>query len=203
MPTALCKCGCGEPVGTWPKNDAKRGRVKGAPKRFRPGHYGKAFPGRMDMAERFWSKVERSDEGCWLWQAGTLKFGYGMFSMPGHDGRPVLAHRIAYMLTYGEIPEGLNVLHRCDVPPCVRPDHLFLGTQGDNVRDMYAKGRGGERGLAGERHHAAILTEAGVRTIRAESPQTIADMERLGLRLGVSRHTIQNVVNGRTWRCVR
>lgn len=90
------------------------------------------------MPFRFWDKVLVGD-GCWEWQAGTQKHnGYGSFSM---NGRDVKAHRVSWLLWYGEIPKGLRVLHRCDNPPCIRPDHLFLGTQKDNVLDAVAKGR--------------------------------------------------------------
>jgi hypothetical protein len=90
--------------------------------------------------ERFWNKVQKTDD-CWLWMGHRLARGYGMISMGGRKGRPELAHRVAYALTYGPIPEGVDVLHRCDNPPCVRPDHLFLGNQAENMADMRRKGR--------------------------------------------------------------
>lgn len=91
----------------------------------------------MTLPERFWSKVEKA-EGCWLWTAYRDDDGYGSIRV----GRKAeLAHRVAWWLTNGPIPPGLHVLHRCDRPECVNPDHLFLGTQLDNVVDMYRKGR--------------------------------------------------------------
>ena len=87
---------------------------------------------------RFWERVERT-ETCWPWTAAVNSAGYGMV---GRDGGLFLAHRIAFELTNGPIPDGLVVCHRCDTPRCCRPDHLFLGTQGDNLADMWAKGRG-------------------------------------------------------------
>lgn len=90
------------------------------------------------MPFRFWDKVLIGDE-CWVWQAGIKPHnGYGAFSL---NGREMVAHRVAWLLCHGEIPDGLRVLHHCDNPPCVRPDHLFLGTQKDNVLDAVAKGR--------------------------------------------------------------
>ena len=88
---------------------------------------------------RFWAKVRKTD-GCWLWTAGTFarRYGYGQFGLNGH---PHKAHRLAWEFTNGPIPEGLSVLHHCDNPPCVNPAHLFLGTRGDNTRDMMMKGR--------------------------------------------------------------
>lgn len=90
-------------------------------------------------AERFWSKVaRRATEECWPFIGGRVPFGYGTFYF---QGRLVLAHRISWVLTNGEIPNGLCVLHRCDNPPCVNPSHLFLGTKSDNTLDASAKGR--------------------------------------------------------------
>lgn len=89
------------------------------------------------IADRFWSKVQKTD-GCWEWQGGRFNFGYGR----AWDGeRQVLAHRLAFALTSGAIPDGLHVLHKCDVPLCVNPAHLFLGTHADNMADKCAKGR--------------------------------------------------------------
>ena len=89
--------------------------------------------------KRFWSKVDKSGE-CWLWTASRKPNGYGQFTK-----KPLVfyAHRVAYEATYGPIPDGLNVCHRCDNPPCVRPDHLFIGTPLQNAQDKVAKGRGG------------------------------------------------------------
>lgn len=96
----------------------------------------------MSVSERFWPKVDRdtTDDGCWPWIAARNSSGYGWFK-PGHGAHAVGAHRMAYELTHGPIPDGLLVLHQCDNPPCVRPDHLFLGTVQDNNADKMAKGR--------------------------------------------------------------
>ena len=93
---------------------------------------------RPSLEERFWSKVERS-EGCWVWTRATFPTGYGKFRSWG--GRTEYAHRVAWVLAHGAIPKNGYVLHRCDNPPCVRPDHLFLGTAEDNMHDMIVKGR--------------------------------------------------------------
>lgn len=96
----------------------------------------------MPLAERFWPKVHKRD-GCWLWTASTDSNGYGQSFIGRLDGRVRLehAHRVAWRLTFGDIPDGLNVLHRCDVPRCVNPAHLFLGTDRDNIQDAIGKGR--------------------------------------------------------------
>jgi len=89
--------------------------------------------------ERFWGHVQKT-ETCWLWVAALNNKGYGKFLSLAH-GPGTYAHRFSWMLHYGPIPQGLCVLHKCDVPRCIRPDHLFLGTHKDNMRDMVAKGR--------------------------------------------------------------
>jgi hypothetical protein len=107
--------------------------------------------------DRFWRKVARTGPAeCWLWLAGRNPKGYGRFGM---HGSAVFAHRQAYALTVGAIPEGMYVCHRCDNPPCCNPEHLFLGTHADNIRDMTRKGRADrdkKRGdLNGSRKHPA------------------------------------------------
>ena len=97
--------------------------------------------GLYKIMERFWSKVLFSADGCWLWSRSTTHGGYGQFGVGSGPQRMMKAHRMAWLLTFGEIPNDLRVLHHCDNPPCVRPDHLFLGTLSDNSQDMVAKGR--------------------------------------------------------------
>lgn len=92
--------------------------------------------------QRFWAKVAIGD-GCWLWQASRMDaYGHGQFTAR-FDGKQhhLYAHRVSWQLTYGPIPAGLVICHQCDVPACVRPDHLFSGTQADNLNDARAKGR--------------------------------------------------------------
>lgn len=90
------------------------------------------------MIERFWSKVRKTD-GCWEWQACLNEKGYGIF---GTGGKKIdRAHRISYRLLVGPVPNGMFICHHCDNPACVRPDHLFVGTNRDNVDDMLSKSR--------------------------------------------------------------
>jgi hypothetical protein len=97
----------------------------------------------LTMAERFASKVSpEPTSGCWLWDGQVDLNGYARISRGPPWTRITFGHRVAWELHRGPIPTGLSVLHRCDVPGCVNPDHLFLGTQADNMADMNAKGRG-------------------------------------------------------------
>jgi HNH endonuclease len=100
------------------------------------------MPGRkpMPLKTRFWEKVEKTD-ACWRWLATKNNKGYGMFYAGAANGSKDLAHRVSWILHNGPIPEGKNVLHRCDNPECTNPEHLFVGSHRDNMRDKHAKGR--------------------------------------------------------------
>ena len=92
----------------------------------------------QSLSERLWGKIQKTDD-CWLWVARTKVNGYGrIMTIPGQYK---LAHRVAWELTNGPIPNGLDCLHHCDVPACVRPEHLFLGTHRENMQDAARKGK--------------------------------------------------------------
>lgn len=102
------------------------------------------------MEIKFWPKVNKTDT-CWLW-TGARASGYGTIGAGGYKGKMLSAHRVSYELAYGKFDPKLYVLHKCDVKLCVNPEHLFLGTQQDNVDDMIAKGRKVVGYLEGKRH---------------------------------------------------
>lgn len=113
------------------------------------------------MVDRFWSKVNKTD-GCWLWTGATLgrpTHKYGQFTTQAAPGKQAhhYAHRVSWALAHGSVPDDMSVCHHCDVTLCVRPDHLFLGTQIDNMRDASAKGR-----LHVQRPRRQIVTDAQV-----------------------------------------
>jgi hypothetical protein len=88
------------------------------------------------VSERFWEKVEKTD-GCWMWTASLFEKGYGQFTLNGRNRR---AHRVAYEMAHGEVPSDLQINHLCGNPSCVRPDHLYAGTQSQNMRDKVSHG---------------------------------------------------------------
>lgn len=156
-----------------------------------------ALPDRASFEDRFWAQVERTGE-CWEWRG---KLGRGGYGQTWRDGRAPLVHRVSWELHYGPIPEGLFVCHRCDNPPCVRPDHLFLGTAKENTQDMMAKGRFRlSRKRRGEEHPRAKLTAEQAGLIRA---RVGTSRRKLAEEFGVSPGTIRAIHEGRTWKDVR
>lgn len=133
------------------------------------------------------------ETGCWLWTKSDNGFGYGKVHLPDHKERS--AHRLSWAMHVGPIPDGLLVLHHCDVPRCVNPDHLFLGDMRDNTLDCMRKGRHVAR--SGEANGAAKLTWDAVAFIR-ENPHN-ESMISLGKRFGVDPSTVRSVVIGETW----
>jgi hypothetical protein len=160
------------------------------------------------LEARFWEKViPEPNTGCWLWMGALVGNGYGLMGDSGRASKGLYAHRLSWEIHNGPIPDGLWALHKCDVRHCVNPAHLFLGTRTDNVRDMYAKGRGTSQARPeamprGERHGNALLTDEAVRTIRDEASAGTPCVV-LASKFGVSKTTIYSVTSGRGWRHVQ
>lgn len=142
----------------------------------------------MNLIEQ--RSIPEPNSGCWIWTAGASGTGYGTIKF---EGRVQAAHRVSWQVHCGPIPTGLNVCHRCDTPFCVNPDHLFLGTQAENIHDMDRKGRG--RRPRGEQNTRARLSEADVQTIRSSS----LGIRRLARQFGVVKETIRLARTGETW----
>ena len=157
-----------------------------------------------DIVGKFWSRVDTSNrDGCWEWRGAIVKLADGRVGAYGHlwaGGKHVKAHRFAWTLENGNIPPGMHVCHRCDNPTCVRPDHLFLGTHTDNMRDMVRKGRAGRR-LIGPNNLNSKLCTNDVRVIRGmlHSGETKAAIAR---RFRVTRRCVAMIADGLTWRHV-
>ena len=152
---------------------------------------------------RFFAKINKDgptmphmDTPCWVWTAGKGRRGYGSAgSSPwGRRFKTSPAHRLSYICYKGEIPKGLFVCHTCDNPPCINPEHLFLGTHRDNMKDMYKKQRDNHPG--GESSHKAKLTKEEAIYI-LKNMETISAWE-LSTKFNVSRQTIQNIWHGIT-----
>jgi len=145
--------------------------------------------------QRFWEKVDKSSD-CWVWTA-SKQGKYGAF---GVDGKVRGAHRISYVLAFGSIPTGMQVLHKCDNTICVKPSHLFLGTQLDNMKDRDRKERGNQP--RGEKHRSAKLTEEKVKRIRKEYSRKNTTMRKLAEKYEVSNQAISRVIHFQDWKHV-
>lgn len=154
---------------------------------------------RCTTEDRFWSHVDKNND-CWVWTASRYASGYGQFKAKA--GKPaVRASRFSWMLHFGPIPDGLLVCHHCDNPPCVRPEHLFLGTHQDNHDDMRRKGRqatASPASLHRLRHWAKLTPEMVVEIRRAYAGGGVS-MRQLAEQYGVNKSNIVRAINGRQW----
>ena len=139
-----------------------------------------------DSAWRFWSKVDRSNtNGCWPWTSSKDKDGYGVFR---YNARKIMAHRIAYLFTYGYLPTNARICHTCDNPGCCNPNHLFFGSDSDNIIDCIVKNKHSNCKLKADQIMPiknAILNGATVKDV--------------ALCYNVSQTTIYYILNGTTW----
>lgn len=178
-----CLCGCGQTPKNW-----KAQYVLG----HRP---------LTPLADRLWSRYEVDGNGCWNWTGARSTTGYGQIGV-GVRGQGLLhTHRAAWLVTHGELPDGMFVCHKCDNPLCINPDHLFLGTHADNMRDMWRK----RRGAKGDRLPHTKLTDAQVQDIRARYVLKYGPPKRGGRRsnarelaaeFGISETYVSQLVHG-------
>lgn len=154
-----------------------------------------------EITARFWAKVSRptAREACWPWMSTRDKDGYGVFtaSLGGKERKGFRAHRFAYLATYGAFLPGFHVCHSCDIHWCVNPQHLFLGTNADNMRDMYDKDRHPAKtdGLRWSRHFMnRRFTDAQIEEVRRAYASGEGSTRVLGKRFGMSGRYVHQIV---------
>lgn len=161
-------------------------RCRHCGRRFQKTHRREVY---CDVTCRLWAKINvRSSNECWPW-IGCTRNGYGRFKIAD---RHVNAHRVAYGLARGPIPDGFCILHHCDNPSCCNPEHLFPGTHADNMRDMVVKGRADNRGMKNGR---AKLTDAEILAIRLDCRR----QRDIAVDYGVQQAAISKIKRGATW----
>lgn len=149
---------------------------------------------------KFLSRIKKTD-ACWLWVAATTAhYGHGVLRF---KNKMVKAHRVSWEIFRGEVPEGMCVLHKCDIPNCVNPDHLFIGTQTDNMKDMDSKGRRGRRSEGvgkslGSKNGATKMTDADIIAIR-EVPARRGVGAALAAKFGISHSSVVRIRSRETW----
>lgn len=146
----------------------------------------------LTLVERYWAYTKKA-EGCWEWSGYRDQNGYGRLHL---GARPVLAHRVAWEIFRHPLTPDQHVCHRCDNPPCVRPEHLFLGDHADNMADKMKKKRHRYGVSRGEAHGCSKLTAEQVREIRG----SVGASERVAERYGISGRQVRDIRTRRAWR---
>jgi predicted metal-binding protein len=182
----ICQCGCNKEIPF-------KKHHKNKPPMFLRGHSNKfRVRKEYDVESAFWDRVnKREDDECWEWQGYLMPNGYGQLK---EREKNVYAHRYSYKLHFGELPEELCVCHKCDNRKCVNPNHLFIGTVADNMRDMYEKGRN-YKGKPG----TTKLTPEQVRMIRTLCENNY-DKTEIAKVFGLKRCTVANIYSRRLWK---
>ncbi len=202
VPPGFCQCGCGRRTKISPFTNKTHNIKRGDPNKFIVGHATKGRFQSIDLVkERFWKKVSiSSPENCWNWEHSIDVRGYGQFY---YNGKLVKAHRMAYILTHGSIPQGKMVCHKCSNRLCQNPSHLYAGTAKDNARDMIEIGHASMYGRKGSEHPCAKLTESDVKAIRQHYDNKWESIYGLAEKFEVSYSAIYSIVNHTTWRHIK
>ena len=150
------------------------------------------------LEERFWEKIDkRSDDECWEWMASCNKYGYGQLWF---GNTFISSHRVSWMIHFGDIPEKLCVLHKCDNRKCANPNHLFLGTYQDNSDDMKSKGR--SLNQHGDNNHAAKITSEDVLRMREMWKSGKCRQKEIMKIFNISRVELWRIISYRNWKDV-
>lgn len=145
-----------------------------------------------DFESRFWNNTIENENGCWEWQGAThAKTGYGIITL---EGQARTTHTVSYEQAKGEIPEDLFVLHKCNNRICINPDHLYVGTHDDNMRDMANAGS-----VKGSKNFNSILNEEEVQEIRKLIASKMITYANIAQQYGVKRQTVKDIALRRTW----
>jgi hypothetical protein len=154
----------------------------------------------LKVARRFWQKVDKQGENeCWNWIGAKSGYRYGSFSI--HSYTQIKAHRLSWLIHFGDIPKGMLVCHKCDNSLCVNPKHLFLGTTTDNMRDMTRKGR--HANMAGEHNPRAKLCNEDIIEIKEKYESGKFKQKELANLYGIVQTGISCIILGKTWKNVK
>lgn len=193
IPYGYCHCGCNQKTPIAKGSRTNRGWIKDQPKRFISGH---GCNTNHTPQQAFWNyATPGKPDDCWLWQGYTEKNGYGRARF---RGKRYAAHRLGWELHFGPIPEGMNVLHKCDVRNCINPQHWFLGTAKDNMQDKMSKGRGKGMFKKGETHPNTKINKTVVIDIRKQFSQG-QKVTAIAKRLGISYSIVWHIVHYHSW----
>ena len=154
-------------------------------------------PNPLPIKERIERKILKTSCGCWLWLGKTNAQGYGKIKI---HGKYFSVHRVLYEVYKQVIFSGMNICHVCDIPSCCNPEHLFQGTQADNMKDMDRKGRRSPYSPAGESNPKAKLTRTAVKYIKTLNKTNMFTHKEIAANFGVTRSTISRICRGDGWK---
>lgn len=172
------------------------GNLVAVPRKYRQGRKGAEPFTKFEQEWNFWAGCNYSEFGCWNWARGKNHFGYGSVYF---NGRVETSNRVAWKITNGVLKKPLQALHKCDNVACIRPDHLFSGTQAENVADMVLKGR--RNGPFGEACHSAKLSEKEVRNIRILSNTKTSRW--LSEKFNISKSQVNAIIRRSKWKWLK